>query len=124
MAPCGVALDAVPNLMVEYINKGFKTMRSRKYFSRHGASHFLSLLAVAVLMDCFNAVDSKQKLPSWRGPNSFIMGIPPAPRDCHGFATVLGNLYVFGGNSGGEGTNLKYLNKNLDFVSTSACTFR
>ena len=21
--PCGVALDAVPNLMVEYINKGF-----------------------------------------------------------------------------------------------------
>ena len=54
-------------------------------------------------MDVLKLADCARKRTSWRGPNSFILGVPPSPRDCHGLATVLGNLYVFGGNSGTGG---------------------
>jgi hypothetical protein len=33
--PCGAALDAVPNLMVEYINKGFLLYTAVKYHLRN-----------------------------------------------------------------------------------------
>ena len=40
-------------------------------------------------------VDSKQR--SWLGPTQFIEGSPPFDRDSFGFASVSGNIYVYGG---------------------------
>jgi hypothetical protein len=72
------------------------------YRSREKRLPFL-MLNVIVLMEFLKLAYCDRKLTSWRGPNSFILGVPPTPRDCHGLATILGNLYVFGGNSGTSG---------------------
>jgi hypothetical protein len=83
------------------LRQSFKAMSD----SRSRAVPLLPLLAVA-WMDILNLVDCKSKAASWRGPNSFILGVPPLPRECHGLATYLGNIYVFGGNSEAGGNNL------------------
>ncbi len=62
-----------------------------------------STLALITYMHFLQVADCRQKLTSWRGPSSFILGVPPTPRACHGLVTVLGNLYVFGGESGTGG---------------------
>ena len=46
---------------------------------------------------------AKTKLPSWRGPDTFFDGTLPSNRSSHGFASVDGRIYVFGGqNRSGE----------------------
>jgi hypothetical protein len=40
---------------------------------------------------------AKAKLPSWSGPNAFFDGTLPVRRSGHGFASVDGRIYVFGG---------------------------
>ena len=43
---------------------------------------------------------AKAKLPSWRGPDTFFDGTLPSNRSWHGFASVDGRIYVFGGQNG------------------------
>jgi hypothetical protein len=65
------------------------------------------------------------KLTSWHGPKSFISGVPPNPRDCHGLAAVHDKVYVFGGNSdtGGRISPSKlHLNLNrYDLILARLC---
>jgi hypothetical protein len=75
-------------------------MASGKDQNRKGAKKVLLLTITARIL---NFVVCEGKLTSWRGPTSFVSGVPPQPRDCHGLAAVLDNLYVFGGNSGTGG---------------------
>jgi hypothetical protein len=63
------------------------------------------LLAIITLTHEFKSAVCNSKQASWRGPNSLVLGFSPIQRQCHGLATVLGNVYVFGGNSG-TGSNL------------------
>ena len=48
------------------------------------------------------------KLRSWIGPDNFFEGILPSPRYAHGFTSLNGNLYVFGGSSIGKQFLLLY----------------
>ena len=50
------------------------------------------VVALLLLMQSFAA---KQR--SWLGPEVFLDGSPPAPRDAAGIAWSSGKLYVFGG---------------------------
>ena len=34
---------------------------------------------------------------AWTDLSSSVIGIPPTPRDRHGFASAIGNLFVHGG---------------------------
>ena len=72
-------------------------MRSGKTF-KTAIPFFLVIVAWM-----FKIVDCGSKLNSWHGPKSFISGVPPIPRDCHGLAAVLDRIYVFGGKSVTEG---------------------
>jgi hypothetical protein len=46
-----------------------------------------------------------RKLSSWRGPDSLVLGMPPAARAEHGLAAGGGRLYVFGGKGAACGTD-------------------
>ena len=59
----------------------------------------MSFLFLAIVARMLTMTGCASKLTSWHGPKSFISGVPPKPRDCHGLAAVRDNLYVFGGNS-------------------------
>jgi hypothetical protein len=62
-----------------------------------------SLVYVALLADLHRSLCAKAKLPSWRGPDAFFDGTLPSNRYSHGFASVDGWIYVFGGSgSAGE----------------------
>ena len=52
----------------------------------------VAILAGLNLSQCANA-----KLPSWRGPDTFFEGTLPSNRSSHGFASVDGMIYIFGG---------------------------
>ena len=45
-----------------------------------------------------------QKLATWRGPTTFILGTPPEDRKCHGQASALQRIFIFGGTSSSGGT--------------------
>ncbi len=71
------------------------------------------LLVIITLTHEFRSAVCEKKLASWRGPNSLVLGDSPMQRQCHGLATVLGNVYVFGGNSGTGGNNLRICHQRL-----------
>ncbi len=63
----------------------------------------LLIMMIAVVLQN-HEIQCKQKLASWRGPTSFILGQPPVERDCSGLAFAFGRIFVFGGNAGSAGT--------------------
>ena len=50
----------------------------------------------------FSDVASPSKLRSWLGPDIFFQNPPPTPRFSHGFTSVEGKLYVFGGDNAAD----------------------
>jgi hypothetical protein len=83
-------------------------------YRRHGS---LPFMFIAIVVQILKMAGCASKSTSWRGPNSFILGAPPLPRDCHGLAAVLGQIYIFGGNSitgGNISHSLKRDTRNLD----------
>jgi hypothetical protein len=58
------------------------------------------VVCIAVLASLHPSRCAKAKLPSWRGPNALFDGTMPSNRTDHGFASVDGRIYVFGGFSG------------------------
>jgi hypothetical protein len=64
------------------------------------------LLLIAIIALLEQNVDCKQKLATWRGPTSFILGNPPIARDRCGLAVALGMFFVFGGNAGSSGSQI------------------
>jgi hypothetical protein len=40
---------------------------------------------------------------AWKNLSSAVSGTPPSPRSGHGFTSINGKLYVFGGQTGSEG---------------------
>ncbi len=55
------------------------------------------VVCIAVLASLHPSRCAKAKLPSWRGPNALFDGTMPSDRAGHGFASVDGRIYVFGG---------------------------
>ena len=89
-------------------------MRSRENYSGHGTMPFLFLAIVARTLTMTGCAS---KLTNWHGPKSFISGVPPKPRDCHGLAALRDKFYVFGGNSdmgGGISPTVKKSHLNLN----------
>jgi hypothetical protein len=83
---------------------------------------------VAVLAGLHPSQSAKVKLPSWRGPDAFFDGTLPSNRSRHGFASVDGRIYVFGGQRGemicaqyGEATQKMSHLQNTTFL---CCLFR
>jgi hypothetical protein len=66
-----------------------------------------SVLYVALLAHLHRGLCAKAKLPSWRGPDIFFDGTLPSNRYSHGFASVDGWMYVFGG-FGNAGEKIPY----------------
>jgi hypothetical protein len=52
-------------------------------------------------------VECAQKLTSWRGPSSYILGTPPSERKCHGLASALEKIFIFGGTASSGGIDTK-----------------
>ncbi len=78
----------------------------------HGTSWRPRSAATATLALCCAALaalvertGAGRKLSSWRGPDSLVLGTPPAARAEHGLALVRGRLYVFGGTGAACGAD-------------------
>ena len=56
------------------------------------------VVCVALLAGLHPSRCAKAKLPSWRGPDTWFDGTMPSNRTRHGFASVGGRIYVFGGS--------------------------
>ena len=56
------------------------------------------VVCVALLAGLHPSRCAKAKLPSWRGPDALFDGTMPSNRSGHGFASVGGRIYVFGGS--------------------------
>ncbi len=69
-------------------------MRCKDWMRRHMnmGGNQVAVLALLQLAEIFAV---KQR--SWLGPDIFLEGYPPAPRDAVGVAWTGGKLYVFGG---------------------------
>ena len=48
-------------------------------------------------------LEGAQKLTSWRGPVSFILGKAPVERKCHGLTSAFDKIFIFGGASSSGG---------------------
>jgi hypothetical protein len=65
---------------------------------------------------------------TWTDLTSSIQGVPPAPRDGHGFAALEGKVYIFGGKGSNSfyGISTGFLECSGEIIASnrrSCCAF-